>query len=183
MTAIAAPATTTWTIDPTHSTVGFAVKHLVFSTVRGTFSDVTGTFAVERDDLRTATLTAEIGVASINTGTEQRDAHLRSPDFFDAGQFPKATFASTGMTPNSDGTWLMAGALTIRGTTKPVTLVVTPEGTGTDPWGNTKGGWSATTKIDRSAFGLTWNQVLETGGLAVGNDITLTLDIQAKAEA
>ena len=182
MTAVAAP-TTTWTIDPTHSSVGFAVKHLVFSTVRGTFSDLAGTFTVDHDDLRTASLTAEIGVASINTGTEQRDTHLRSADFFDADRFPKATFVSTRMAPKGDGSWLMSGTLTIRGTSKPITLVVTPEGTGTDPWGNTKSGWSATTKIDRQEFGLTWNQILETGGVAVGNDITLTLDIQAKANA
>ena len=182
MTAIATP-TTSWTIDPTHSTIGFAVKHMVFSTVRGTFSDVAGSFSVTNDDLRTATLSAEIGVASINTGTEQRDAHLKSADFFDAEHFPKATFVSAGMTPAGDGSWLMAGTLTIRGTSKPVTLVVTPEGTGSDPWGNTKSGYSATTKIDRRDFGLNYNQVLETGGVLVGNDISLTLDIQAKADA
>lgn len=180
MSAPAAPVTS-WSIDPAHSTVGFAVKHLMLSTVRGSFSDVSGEFAIPNDDLRAATLTAEVGTASISTGVEQRDAHLRSADFFDVEHFPKATFRSTGMTPRGDGAWLMAGDLTIRGTTLPVTLTVTPEGTGIDPWGNLKSGWTASTKIDRSAFGLTWNQVLEAGGIAVGNDITLTLDIQAKA--
>ena len=182
MTAIATP-TTTWSIDPTHSTVAFAVKHLMFSTVRGSFSDVAGSFSITDDDLRSASLTAEIGVGSISTGVAQRDGHLKSADFFDVEQFPRATFASTGLTPKGDGNWLMAGALTIHGITRPVTLTVTPEGTGKDPWGNTKSGWSARTTLDRRDFGLTYNQALETGGVLVGNDITLTLDIQAKADA
>ena len=182
MTAIATP-TATWSIDPTHSAIGFAVKHLMLSTVRGTFADIAGSYTVTNDDLATATLTAEIGVASINTGVEQRDTHLRSADFFDAERFPKATFVSSGMTPAGDGRWLMSGALTIRDTTRPVTLTVTPEGRATDPWGNLKSGWTATTKLERSAFGLTWNQLLEAGGVAVGNEITLTLDIQARADA
>jgi polyisoprenoid-binding protein YceI len=177
MTAAAAPTTTTWKIDPSHSTVEFSAKHMMFTTVKGRFGDVEGTITVAGTTPDTASVEATMKAASIDTRTEQRDQHLRSADFLDAENFPTVTFKSTKIEGPKDN-FTMTGDLTIRGTTRPVTLDVTYEGAGKDPWGNDRMGFSATGKIDRRDFGLTWNQALETGGILVSNDIKIQIDAQ-----
>jgi polyisoprenoid-binding protein YceI len=179
MTATLPATLQTWQIDPTHSAVNFAVKHMVFATVRGQFGDVSGSITIDQDDLRTTTVDIAIGTGSVDTRMPQRDEHLKSADFFDAAQFPKATFVGAGATPKGDGSWALPGTLTIKGTAKPVTLVVRPQGAGKDPWGNTRSAWSASVTIDRREFGLNWNQALEAGGLLVSNDVEITMDVQA----
>jgi polyisoprenoid-binding protein YceI len=168
--------TTTWTLDPAHSTVGFAVKHMMIATVRGSFGGVAGTVTLEGDDYTTAVAHAEIDAKSITTGNDQRDGHLRSADFFDVENHASLTFRSTGVKALGDDELKVTGDLTIRGTTKPVTLDVTIEGAGVDPWGNDRLAFTATTKIRRSEFGLTWNQALESGGVLVSDDIRITIE-------
>ena len=168
---------TTWNLDPAHSTVEFAVKHLMISTVRGRFADVKATVAADEGNPNEYVITAELATASIDTRAEQRDAHLRSPDFFDAEQFPTIAFRSTKIEKKGDE-FRVVGDLTIRGVTRQVTLDVTEEGRGRDPWGGERAGFSATTKINRRDFGLTWNQALETGGVVVGDEIRISIDAE-----
>ena len=180
MTTATLPTTrTTWNVDSTHANVAFGVRHLMISTVRGSFGEVAGTIVIDRDDPTTAKADITIGVASIDTRNAQRDEHLRSADFFDAATFPSMSFKSTRVTKKSDDTYAVAGDLTMRGVAKPATLVVTIDGTGNDPWGNARAAWSGTTTIDRRDWGLTWNQALEAGGVAVGHDIKITFEIEA----
>lgn len=168
--------TSTWALDASHTNVSFAVKHLMIATVRGSFTDVTASVTMDGPDYSTAVITAEIEAASITTRNEQRDAHLKSPDFFDAETFPKLMFTSSNIAVKSADELVVTGDLTIRGTTKSVKLEVTLEGTGMDPWGGERTGFTASTKIKRSEFGLTWNQVLEAGGVAVGDDVRITIE-------
>jgi polyisoprenoid-binding protein YceI len=170
MTAASAPSTTTWKLDPAHTTVEFSAKHMMFTTVKGRFADVEGTITVAGTTPDTASVEATMKAISIDTRTEQRDQHLRSADFLDAENFPNVTFKSTKIEGPKEN-FAITGDLTIRGTTRPVTLDVTYEGAGKDPWGNDRMGFSATGKIDRRDFGLTWNQALETGGILVSNEI------------
>ena len=165
-----------WTIDPAHTDVGFAVRHLMISTVKGHFADVKGT--VEFADGADPTLDVTLGVASIDTRENKRDAHLRSADFFDAEKYPEIRFVST-KTARTDGGWKITGNLTMHGVTKPVTLDATEEGTGRDPWGNDRMGFSAHGKLDRREFGLIWNAALETGGVLVGDKVEIEAEIQA----
>ena len=174
---------TTWNIDAAHTDVGFSVKHLMISTVRGRFGDVRGTITLNGADLTRASVEAEIATASIDTRTEQRDAHLRSADFFDVEKFPVLTFRSTQVGDVSGNGFKLHGDLTIHGVTRPVTLDVAYEGRTKDPWGGERVGYAATTRIKRSDFGLTWNQLLETGGLAVSDDVKITLDVQLVQKA
>ncbi|MBR7743300.1 YceI family protein [Phycicoccus sp. BSK3Z-2] len=167
----------TWTIDPLHSEVGFTARHMMVSKVRGSFGDVTGTVVVA-DDLSASTAEATIQLGSVTTGSADRDAHLRSADFFDVENNPEMTFRSTSF----DGETL-TGDLTIKGVTKPVTLDVEFGGVGTDPWGNEKAGFEATGEIDRTDWGLTWNANLEKGGVLVSEKIKLALDIQLGKQA
>src|SRR5215471_18772271 len=167
------PNRTTWTIDGAHAEAGFAVKHLMISTVHGRFGTVTGNVDFDEVQPLSSKLDVAIDVASIDTRQEQRDNHLRSPDFFDAANFPTMRFVSTGISGDVNSDFRVTGDLTIRGITKPVTLDVTAEGRGRDPWGNERAGFSARGKISRSAFGLTWNQVLEAGGVMVGDEVKL----------
>lgn len=176
--SIAESTATTWTIDPAHTTVEFSVKHLMISTVRGHFGAVTGTILLDEQNPAASSVTAEIDVTSINTRQEQRDAHLRSADFFDVEQFPAIKFQSTRIQRDGDH-YDVVGNLTIRDVTREVVLHTADEGRGGDPWGGQRAGFSATTKIDRRDFGLTWNQALETGGVVVGNDIKITLEVEA----
>ena len=169
---------TTWTIDPAHTTVEFSVKHLMISTVRGHFGAVTGTIVLDEQDPAASTVTAEIDVTSIDTRQEQRDAHLRSPDFFDVETYPSIRFQSTRIQRDGDH-YDVVGQLTIRDVTREVVLHTSDEGRGGDPWGGQRAAFSATTKIDRRDFGLEWNQALETGGVLVGNDIKISLEVQA----
>jgi len=178
--AVATPVATrtTWAIDPVHSSVEFAVRHLMITTVKGRFTDVQGT--VVTDDLNPADGSVEvtIGAASIDTRDAQRDAHLRSADFFDADVHQSLIFRSTALRNISPSGFKLAGDLTIHGVTRPVVLDVASEGRGRDPWGGDRAGFSATGRIKRSEFGLVWNQVLETGGLAVSDDIKIAIDVQ-----
>ena len=177
-TITAAPTRTTWTIDASHSQVEFAVRHLMISTVRGRFAGVKGTVATDETDPRSADVDVTIDVSSIDTREPQRDAHLKSADFFDAEKHPAITFTSTGVKDVLGANFKLVGNLTMHGVTRPVTLDVKSEGKGKDPWGGERAGYSATGKINRSDFGLTWNQVLETGGIAVGDEIKITLDLE-----
>ena len=173
------PTTTAWTIDPAHTEVGFSVKHLMISTVRGRFGDVRGTIRLDGDDLTRASVEAEIATASIDTRQEQRDAHLRSADFFEVEKYPTINFRSTRIERVADDRYRVVGQLTIRGVTREVSLDVTNEGRGRDPWGGERLGFSATATIDRRDFGLTWNQALETGGVLVSNEIRVSIDVEA----
>lgn len=177
-TVAATPARTTWTIDPAHSQVEFAVRHLMISTVRGRFAGVKGTVVADEADLGTAQVDVTIDVHSIDTREAQRDAHLKSADFFDAEKFPVLTFTSTRVTDVKGDRFKVVGDLTMHGVSREVTLDVTSEGRGKDPWGGERAGYSAVAKVNRSDFGLTWNQVLETGGIAVGDEIKISLDLE-----
>ena len=185
MSTAVQPATgrTTWTIDPVHSSVEFSVRHLMITTVKGRFTDVQGTVVVDEADPAAAAADITVQVASIDTREPQRDAHLKSADFFDVEQFPTLTFRSRAVrAPKKDG-FTLIGDLTIHGVTREVSLDVTNEGRAKDPWGGERAGYTATTKIKRSDFGLTWNQLLETGGLAVSDDVKISLDVQLVQKA
>ncbi|MGM1015999.1 MAG: YceI family protein [Actinomycetota bacterium] len=166
----------TWVLDPSHSEVTFSVRHMMISKVRGTFGVKSATLTAPENPLE-AKVEASVDVTSIDTKDEGRDAHLRSGDFFDSENYPTMEFHSTGARVESDEL-LVDGDLTIRGITKPVTFTLDFGGFGTDPWGNYKAGASATTTINREDFGLTWNSALETGGVLVGKDVTIALDLQ-----
>ena len=171
------PAAGTYSIDPSHSNVGFSVRHLGLSKVRGRFTTFTGTIEIAEEPTRSS-VSVEIESGSIDTRDAKRDEHLRSADFFDAEQYPNLTYRSTGVTQQGS-TWQVDGELTINGVTKSVPLRVEFEGSGADPWGGQRIAFSATTEIDREAFGLTWNQALETGGLLVGKKIAVEIEVEA----
>ncbi|GAA3925853.1 YceI family protein [Microbacterium soli] len=166
----------TWVLDPAHSEVTFSVRHMMISKVRGTFGVKEATLIAPENPLE-AKVEAKVDVSSIDTKDEGRDAHLRSADFFDVENHPVMTFTSTG-TRVQNGDFLVDGDLTIRGITKPVTFEFDFGGFGKDPQGNYKAGASATAVIDREEFGLTWNAALETGGVLVGKEVTIGLDLQ-----
>ena len=170
--------TTMWTIDPAHTGLEFAVKHLMISTVRGRFGDVEGTLTLNERDPAASKVEVSIPVRSIDTRNEQRDAHLRSADFFDAEQHAAIAFRSKRIDGSITGGFTLIGDLTIRGVTREISLDVEANGRGRDPWGNEKLGFEARGKLSRSDFGLNWNQALETGGVLVGDEVRLTLDVQ-----
>jgi polyisoprenoid-binding protein YceI len=174
---------TTWAIDPVHSSVEFAVRHLMITPVKGRFTDVQGAVVLDEASPTAASVETTIGVASIDTREPQRDAHLRSADLFDADTYPTLTFRSRRLEPVSGDRFSLVGDLTLHGVTREVALDVTAEGHSPDPWGGERAGYSATTRIKRSDFGLTWNQLLETGGLAVSDDVRITLDVQLVKQA
>jgi polyisoprenoid-binding protein YceI len=170
--------TVTYTIDPAHSTAGFKVRHMMVANVRGEFSKVTGTVVFDPGAPENSRVETHIDVASLHTRDEQRDAHLKSADFLDAEKYPEITFVSKKI-KGSDGEWKVTGDLTIHGVTREVTLDVEgPAPEAKDPWGNIKSGASAVTKINRKDFGLEWNVALETGGLLVGEEVTITLEVE-----
>ena len=173
----ATTTTTKWAIDPAHSEVQFKVKHLMISTVTGSFRQFGAEAELEGDDLSNAQVSFWADTASIFTNDEKRDAHLRSPDFFDSEQFPKLTFTSTRI-EGSGSNWKVTGDLTIKGVTKPVTLDVEWSGQAKDPWGNTKAGLNLSGKIDRKEWGLTWNAALETGGVLVSEEVRILCEVQ-----
>ena len=177
-TATATAAKTTWTIDPAHSLIEFAVRHLMITTVKGRFAGVDGTVKLDEADPAFVDVEVRIDVASIDTREPQRDTHLRSADFFDVETHPHITFTSKRPIASRGGEFKLTGDLTLHGVTREVVLDVTEEGRGKDPWGGERLGFSATTKIKRSDFGLTWNQALETGGVVVGDDIKISLDLE-----
>ena len=172
------PAAGTYALDPTHSGVHFSVRHLMVSKTKGRFADFDGTVTIGEDPLDSS-VDVEIRVASIDTREDTRDAHLRSPDFFDAEAHPVITYRSTKVTPDGDSRWHVDGELTVRGITVAVPLSVTFEGGTVDPWGNPRIGFEAHTELDREAFGLTWNQALETGGVLVGKVVKIDLEAEA----
>lgn len=177
-------AATTWRIDPSHSQVEFEVKHMVFAKVRGRFEALEGTVVIgPAEDLARSGTEVVIEASSIDTGQAQRDEHLRSADFFDVARFPHLRFRSEGVSRKADGGLALEGALTIRDVTRRVELEVTETGRGKDPWGNARIGFAASTLIDRRDYGLTWNQALEAGGILVGNDVRITIEVQAVLQA
>jgi polyisoprenoid-binding protein YceI len=183
MSTLATPeitaATSTWKIDPVHSVAEFKVKHMMIANVKGQFTGVSGALSLDESDLTLSRIEATIDAASINTREPQRDTHLKSPDFFDVEKFPTLLFKSTHLSRNADGELQVAGELTIHGVTRSVTFEVEgPTPPVKDPWGNTRVGLSATTKINRKDFGLTWNAALETGGIMVGEEVTITLEVE-----
>ena len=173
-----APTIAQWRIDASHTSVGFAVRHMMISTVRGHFGAVDGTVRADPNDWTRSSIEVSIQADSIDTREEKRDAHLRSADFFDAEKYPTITFKSTRIEAAGSNRYRVTGDLTIRGVTKPVTLDVTDEGRGKDPWGGERAGFSASGTVDRLEFGLNWNQALEFGGWLVGNEIKVVLDVE-----
>jgi polyisoprenoid-binding protein YceI len=172
----------TWEIDPAHTTVEFAVKHMMFTTVRGRFKNLTGTIRVDERNPDESRVEVEFDAGSIDTGVADRDAHLRSADFLDVENHPKMTFRSTrvsGAHRKEGDRFKVTGDLTIRGTSIPATLDVTFEGLGKDPWGKQRSGFSARGEIDRREWGLRWNQALETGGVLVGHTVKIEIEAQA----
>ena len=170
-------ATTKWTIDPTHSEVGFKVKHMMFTNVSGQFDTYDATITTEDFDFTTSKIEFSADIDSINTGNSDRDNHLKSADFFDAEKNPKLTFVSSSLVKKGDD-YELAGELTINGITKTVKLETEVSGLLKDPWGNTKVGLNATGKINRTDFGLTWNSALETGGVLVSEEVKLNIELQ-----
>src|SRR5579862_6141461 len=172
------PQKTIWNIDPAHTSADFAVRHLMISTVRGRFSQVAGFVEMDETDATLSKVDVTIQAASIDTRQEQRDAHLRSADFFHAEEFPTLRFVGKQIRGDVKDAFTLLGDLTIRGVTKEVTLDVSSEGSVKDPWGNQRAGFTAKGKIARSDFGLTWNQLLEAGGVAVGDEIKISIDVE-----
>lgn len=171
-------AKTTWAIDPTHSEIGFKVKHMMFTNVSGKFNLFDADIQNEEENFETSTINFSAEVNSINTGNDDRDNHLRSADFFDVENFGKLTFKSTSVKKVNEGEYKISGDLTIKDVTKNITLDTEYSGLMKDPWGNTKIGLSLNGKINRREFGLTWNAALETGGVLVGEDIKLNAEVQ-----
>ena len=181
MSTLATPqtTTTTWNIDPAHSVAELKVKHMMISNVKGHFPKVTGVLTLDESDLTNSRVEAVIETASIETRDAQRDAHLKSADFFHVEKFPSLSFKSTGVSLVRDGELAVEGDLTIRGVTRKVLFSVDgPTPPTKDPWGGTRVAVSAATKINRKDFGLTWNAALETGGILVGDEVTITLDAE-----
>jgi polyisoprenoid-binding protein YceI len=172
-------STTTWNIDATHSHAEFKVRHLMISNVRGSFPKVSGVLTLDESDPTNSGVEASIDVASVETRDAQRDAHLKSADFFDVEKFPTMTFKSTKVTATGAGEGTVEGNLTIRDVTKPVVFEVEgPTAPTKDPWGNLRVGAAATTKISRKEFGLTWSAPLEAGGVMIGDEVTITLEVE-----
>ena len=186
-TATATPATgtaaqagqlTTWTVDAAHSHLGFAIKHLMIATVRGRFTQAQGTVTVDESNPATATIDIAVPTASVDTGDEKRDAHLRSADFFDVERYPNITFRSKRVEATSDNSFRIVGDLTIRDVTREVVLDAELLGRAKDPWGQERAAFEATTKFKRSEYSLTWNAALETGGVLVGDEVKVELEVQ-----
>ena len=175
-------ATTNWALDPTHSEIQFKVKHLMITTVTGSLKVLNASLTSASDNFEHAQVKFEAEAGSIDTGNTDRDNHLKSGDFFDADQFPKITFESTSFTKEDDD-YTLTGNLTIKDVTKPVKLAVEFGGIATDPWGNTKAGFTISGKINRTDFGLTWNAALETGGLMVSEEVKIAGELQFVKQA
>jgi polyisoprenoid-binding protein YceI len=176
---------TTWKLDPAHTSVELAVKHMMFTKVHGRFEDVQGELHIDEKDPNDSEVEVRIGAASIDTGVKERDDHLRSADFLDVESHPTITFVSrsiAGALDQPGDRFRVVGDLTIRDTTREVTLDVTYEGRGKDPWGNERAGFEAVTEIDRRDWGLEWNRPLEAGGVLVGNTVGIELGVQAVKE-
>lgn len=173
----------TFKVDPSHTSIDFSVKHMMVSKVKGTFHDFEVGIKADPEDLTTAEINVNIDVASIDTRNKQRDDHLRNADFFDVENNPKMTFKSKAVKKIADDEYEVTGDLTIANTTNEETLKVSFEGQGQDPWGNKVFGFSAAGKINRSDYGITYNAALETGGVLIGDEIKITIDLEAMIEA
>jgi len=167
-----------WNIDLSHSGVNFSIRHMVISKVRGRFAKFTGVLNLDDEDITRSVVDATIDASSIDTGVEQRDAHLRSADFFDVEKYPELRFRSTRIEKLDDDRFRVVGELTIRDVTREVALDVEGRGRAKDPWGNERTGFVAKTTLDRKDFGLKWNQALEAGGVLVGDRVDIELDVQ-----
>ena len=179
MSASVLPQTTTWTADPVHSVAEFKVKHMMISNVKGHFAGLRATIELDAADVTRSRVEASLDAASVTTGEPQRDAHLKSADFFDAAKFPVLSFVSRSVSHRADGSLVVAGDLTIRGVSREVVFSVDgPSEAARDPWGKERIGLAATTKINRKDFGLNWNAALETGGILVGEEVAISLDVQ-----
>lgn len=175
----ASAAPTKWNIDQSHTEIGFKVRHLMVTNTKGSFGKFSGALELDDKDITKSKVQIEIDAASIDTNDPKRDEHLRSPDFFDVAKHPKLTFVSTAVKKAGQDKLQVIGNLTIHGVTKSVALdVEAPLKTVKDPWGNTRIGFSATTKIKREDFGLTWNKALEAGGVLVGSEVTINIDAE-----
>jgi len=183
--ALAGPAAaTTWDIDPAHTSIQFAIRHMMVSSVHGQFTKVVGTVQTSDKDLSRSIVQASIDASSIDTHEPKRDEHLKSPDFFDVAQFPTITFVSKKIQPAGKGHWKVTGDLTMHGVTKPVVLDVEASGASVkDPMGKTRAGAHATTKINRKDFGIVWNKALDGGGIAVGDQVDVTIDVEGVQQA
>jgi polyisoprenoid-binding protein YceI len=173
----------TWNIDSAHSAIHFSVRHMVVSKTRGRFTKFGGQLEFDPDNPEAAKVQVTIEPASVDTADSQRDGHLRSADFFDVEKFPTASFKSTRVEDLGGDKYRISGDLTIRGVTKPVSFDATFEGSGKDPWGGERAGFSGGTTIDRRQFGLEWNKALETGGVLVGEKVELSLEVEAVKQA
>ena len=172
-------STTTWQLDSVHSHAQFKVRHMMISNVKGEFAGVTGSLQLDPNDVTKSQVRGSIDATTINTRDPQRDAHLKSADFLDVEKFPALTFQSTNISRHASGDLTVTGDLTIHGVTRKVALEVeAPSAPQSDPWGNTRIGLSATTRVNRKDFGLNWNAALETGGVIVGDEVTITLDLE-----
>jgi len=173
----------TWVLDPSHTLIEFSVRHMMFATVKGRFGKFTGGYTGDLADLSTGSLAVEIAADSVDTRDEQRDGHLRSGDFFDVDNHQTIAFKSGSITRKDAESYLVDGDLTIRGVTRPVVLNLAYEGSGKDPWGNEKAGFSMTGSVNRKDFGLTWNAALEAGGVLVGDQVKLEIHAQTMKQA
>lgn len=169
---------TKWVIDPTHSEIGFKVKHMMFTNVSGKFEKFESEIETESDNFQNAKVRFSADADSVNTGNADRDKHLASADFFDSGKFPKVTFTANGLAKKSGDNYTLTGDLSLHGVTRPVTLDVEFGGLQKDPWGNTKAGFSITGKINRKDWGLNWNAALETGGVLVSEEVKFAIELQ-----
>lgn len=175
--------TTKWTIDPSHSEIQFKVKHMMITTVTGSFKEFSSEVESLGDDFSTAKIKFQAATASVFTNSDQRDEHLRSADFFDAEKYPELKFESTSLEKVDDESFTLNGNLTIRDITKPMKLDVEVGGIGKDPWGNLKAGFSLTGKINRKEWGLNWNAALEAGGVLVSDDVRIFCEVQYAKQA
>jgi polyisoprenoid-binding protein YceI len=181
-TVLAATAQTNWKADVAHSKVQFSISHMVISEVTGRFKDFDATLVQTNDDLSDSKLNATIKVSSINTDNEKRDGHLKSADFFGAEKFPEIAFVSNSFKKSGKDTYKISGDLTMHGITKPVVLDTKFNGQIKDPWGNMIAGFKATTTVNRKDFGIVWNKALETGGVLVGEDVSVTIIVEMQKE-
>lgn len=173
----------TWNIDVSHTNLGFTIRHMMVSKVRGNFTDFEGKIEGDPEDLATSKVSFKVDMNSINTNSEDRDNHLRSPDFFETEKYPAMTFNSTKVVKTSEDEFDLIGDLTIKDVTKEVTFKTEYEGKATNPWGQPVVGFTVEGEIDRKEFGLTWNQALETGGFMVGDKIKIVIELEANPEA
>ncbi|HYF93838.1 MAG TPA: YceI family protein [Symbiobacteriaceae bacterium] len=172
-----------WVLDPAHTLLEFSIRHMMITNVKGRFSKLEGFVEADLNDLTQAEISVSVDAASIDTGEPQRDGHLRSADFFDVEKYPALTFKSWRIDRKGENQYELVGDLTIHGTTKTSIWTLTFEGQGKDPWGNERAGFSAETRVNRKDFGLTWNAVLETGGILVGDEVRISVQAEAIKQA